>query len=246
MKIIPLLLLIALACLWSVRADEVVLYAYHLKPPYIVDAEQGVGLYYDLARYLNERIGEHRFTTVYLPRRRLETELEQGRLKGLVLGVNPLWFKDESHTRYLWSPAFMNDEDVVVSRSEQPLRYEGPDSLVGLRVGLPTGYYYYGVDELVKAGRIERDDAVSEGANLGKLMLGRVDAIIISRPTLDYYLRHHADWSGRFYVAAKPHDRFDRFVLVPKNYADLLPDLNAALGGILRDPVWRAQREIYR
>ena len=231
---------------WPVQAMEVLLNAYHLKPPYIVDADRGVGLYYDLARYLNERISAHQFKMVYLPRRRLESDLELGRLKGLVLGVHPIWFKDETRTRYLWSPAFMQDEDVVVSRTDKTINYDGPDSLVGKRVGLPTGYYYYGVDELVRSGRIIREDAFSEGANLGKLALGRIDAAIVSRPTLEYYLRHQPEWTGRFFVASKPHDRFERYILVPKEYAEVLPDLTAVISAMERDPVWRAQQDVYR
>jgi polar amino acid transport system substrate-binding protein len=224
---------------------DITLYAYHLKPPFMVDRDKQVGLYYDLARFLNERISGHTFKTVYLPRRRLEHDLELGRLQGLVVGVNPAWFKDETRARYLWTPPFLRDEDVVVSLVEHPVDYEGPESLVGKTVGLSMGYYYFGIDELVRAGRIQRDDAVNEESSLDKLVRRRIDATVVTQRTLDYLVRHRPEWKGRFRTARKPHDQFDRMILVPKEYAHLLPDLNAALGPAAHDPAWQKLQRQY-
>ncbi len=217
---------------------EFILYAYHLKPPYIIDRDKQTGIYYDLARLLGERIDQHTFRVVYLPRRRLEHDLELGRLQGMVIGVNPSWFKDESRTRYLWSPSMLHDEDIVVSRPDAPLAYEGPESLVGKNIGLSLGYYYYGVDELARAGRLTRDDAVNEETSLDKLLRGRVDAAIVTRRTLDYVIGHRPEWQNRFHIARKPHDAFDRMILIPKEYAALAPDVAAVIGPLAHDPEW--------
>jgi polar amino acid transport system substrate-binding protein len=219
-------------------AAEIMLYAYHLKPPYLIDRDRQTGIYYDLARYLNARIPGHTFKTAYLPRRRLEYELEMGHLNGLVVGVNPAWFKDESRTRYMWSPPFMRDQDVVVSLASAPVAYEGPESLVGHHVGLSMGYYYFGVDELVRAGRIRRDDAVNEEASLEKLALQRIDAAIVTRRTLDFLYKRKPGWQHLFSVAKKPHDDFERMVLIPRELSFIAPELDAALGPILHDPEW--------
>ncbi|MCG2585051.1 ABC transporter substrate-binding protein [Massilia sp. TS11] len=238
-RLFSLLLCGLLAWPGLAAADEIILYAYHLKPPYIVDRDKQTGLYFDLAAYLNERVSAHSFKTVYLPRRRLEHDLETGRLNGLVVGVHPAWFKDESRTRYLWSPPFVHDEDVVVSNSGSPLPYAGPESLVGKSVGLSMGYYYFGIDELVRAGRIKRDEAISEEVSLDKLRLKRIDATVVTRRTYDYLLRHRPEWRKEFFVSKKPHDEFDRLILVPKEYGFVMQDLNAALGPILHDPQWQ-------
>jgi polar amino acid transport system substrate-binding protein len=239
MKVLRLILLaLFLLAPATAAGAEIILYAYHLKPPYLVDREKQTGLYYDLARYLNDRIASHTFKTVYLPRRRLEHDLEVGRLHGLVVGVNPAWFKDETRARHLWTPPFLRDEDVVVSQAEQVVEYEGPESLVGRTVGLSMGYYYFGIDELVRGGRIQRDDAVNEESSLDKLARRRIDAAVVTQRTLDYLLRQRPEWKGKFHVARKPHDQFDRMILVPKEFAYLLPDLNAALGPIGHDPAW--------
>jgi polar amino acid transport system substrate-binding protein len=228
-----------LGCGTPAAADDIVLYAYHLKPPYLIDRDRQSGLYYDLARYLNEHVPGHTFKTVYLPRKRLETELDNGRLNGLVVGVHPSWFRDAARTRYLWSPPFMQDEDVVVSRLADPVQYDGPDSLAGKHLGLSFGYYYFGVDELVRAGRISRDDAVSEEASLDKLYRKRVDATIITRRTFDYLLRQRSDWQQQFYVARKPHDAFERMILIPREFSFAAPGISSALAAILQDPAWQ-------
>lgn len=240
------LIAVLLGALWlPAMADEIVLYAYHLKPPYIIDRNKEIGLYYDLAAYLNERIPAHTFRTVYLPRRRLESDLELGRLHGMVIGVNPSWFKDETRTRYYWTPPILRDEDVVVSAADKPLNYQGPESLVDKSVGLPMGYYYYGVDELVRAGRVRRDDAISEEVSLEKLALKRTDAAIVTRRTLDYLERQRPEWKARFFIAKKPHDEFDRMVLVPHEFGAVMPELNAVLGPIMHDPDWQKRIKKY-
>lgn len=238
---ILLLVLWALGALLPARAEDVVLYAYHLKPPYIVDEAQRKGLYYDLAQELSKRVRGYTFRTEYLPRLRLERDLEKGTLKGLVVGVNPAWFKDLAHTRFLWSPPFMHDTDVVVSTPQHPLAYEGPQSLVGKKVGLSRGYYYFGVDELVADARVLRDDADGEEANLTKLLLGRVDAVIVTQRTLDYLQSHHSDWHNAFFVAPKPHDAYDRMVLIPREFAAVAAPLAAALGQLQQDARWRSR-----
>jgi polar amino acid transport system substrate-binding protein len=233
----PLLVSLLFASI-PAMAEEVILYAYELKPPFVVDRDKQSGIYFDLASYLNERITGHTFRTVYLPRRRLEHDLELGKLHGLVVGVNPTWFKDDARTRYHWSPAILHDADLVVSQRAKPVVYAGPESMVGRRIGLPMGFYYYGVDELVQAGRVQRDDAVNEEFCLDKLALKRVDVVIVTQRTLEFFERTRPQWKAQFYVAKKPHDEYDRMVLIPHEFAALLPDLNAALGPIMRDPAW--------
>lgn len=250
-RILAGLLAHALVCLpWlpgsaPAAADEIILYAYHLKPPYIIDRAKQVGLYYDVARYLNERIASHTFKTVYLPRKRLETQLEMGQLHGMVIGVHPTWFKDGDRTRYLWSPPFMHDEDIVVSRASEPVNYEQPESLVGKHVGLSFGYYYYGVDELVKAGKVERDDAINEEITLDKLVHKRVDAAIVTRSTYDYMLRQRSEWQKLFYIARKPHDAFERMILMPREFGAAAPGVAVALTLIMQDPAWQKLMRSY-
>ncbi len=220
-------------------AEEVTLYAYHLKVPYMHHLGHQEGLYFDLAELLTLRIPGLRFRVQYLPRRRLEADLVAGRLNGLVVGVHPSWFKDKERTHYLWSPPLMRDADVVVSRHDKPISYSGPESLVGLRVALPRGYYYFGVDELVREGRIHREDSESEETALIMLSLGRADATITTRRTLYALLAQRPGLRGKFHVAAQPHDEYERFILIPPGQAHLHKPVSEAVLQLARDPAWQ-------
>jgi polar amino acid transport system substrate-binding protein len=221
-------------------AAEVKLYAYHLKPPFIIDAEKGTGLYFELARRLNQLQTLHTYKTVYLPRKRLESLLDQETLDGLVLGVNPHWFNDASQHRYAWSTAWIKDRDIVISRSEHPVNYSRPDSLIGKRVGLSLGYYYLGVSELADKGQLTRDNSPNETVTLDKLYAGRIDAMIITQRTLNHIVKTRPEFAGKFFTAAVPHDSFERMILVPKAQQALVPDLNHSLSKLADDPHWQA------
>jgi polar amino acid transport system substrate-binding protein len=221
-------------------ADEVKLYAYHLKPPYIIDAEKGTGLYFELAKRLNQLQTQHRYKTVYLPRKRLESLLEQEQLDGLVLGVNPHWFNDASQHRYGWSHGWINDRDIVISRSDQPIPYSRPESLIGKRVGLSIGYYYVGVNELADKGQLTRENSANESLTLEKLVRGQVDAMIITQRTLNHLYKQHPEYVGKLFTATVPHDTYERMILLPKAQQALVPVLNQSLAKLAEDPHWQA------
>jgi polar amino acid transport system substrate-binding protein len=220
-------------------AAEIKLYAYHLKPPYIIDAEKGTGLYFELAKRLNQVQTQHRYTTVYLPRKRLESLLEQEQLDGLVLGVNPHWFNDASQHRFAWSHGWIKDRDIVISRSDQPVNFSRPDSLVGKRVGMSLGYYYFGVSELADKGQLTRDNSPNESVTLEKLVKGRVDAMIITQRTLNHLYKQHPEYVGKLFIAPIPHDTYERMILLPKAQQALVPVLNQSLAKLAEDPHWQ-------
>lgn len=232
---------LALAChpkAGSASVQTLPLYAYHLKPPFLSDLQRREGLYYEFAEMLSLRTPGLRFRTEYLPRRRLDQELDAGRLDGLVLGVHPTWFRDPERRIHLWSPPFMHDADVVISRQERPVIYTGPASLAGLRLALPRGYYYAGINELVAEGRALRFDSESEETALMMLSLERADASVITRRTLYALLARRPGLRGRFFIAELAHDEFDRHLLIPRRFADLHVTINNAVAALARDPAW--------
>lgn len=221
--------------------QELLLYAYHLKPPFMNDLGRRDGLYYDFAELLSLRAPALSFRVEYLPRRRLDQELAAGRLDGLVLGVHPAWFRDRERKLYLWTPPFMRDADVIVSLHERPIAYVGPESLAGLRLALPRGYYYAGVNELVDQGRAQRYDSESEETALMMLSLGRADASIITRRTLYALLARRPGLRGRFHVAAQAHDEFERHLLLPRSFAAFHQSVSEAVAVVARDPAWQTR-----
>ena len=58
------------------------------------------------------------------------------------------------------------------------------------------------------------------------------------RRTLVYVLRQRPQWKNSFLVAKKPHEEFDRMILIAHEFAALVPELTAMLGPITRDASW--------
>ena len=134
--------------LFASERQLITLYAYHLKPPFIVDIAHEKGLYFDLATYLNSKQTIYEFHTVFLPRKRLDRYLSNNKLDGLVIGVNPIWFNDSSETLYLWSDSFYQDRDLVISSAKKPIEYQYPNSLLNKRIAGVRGFKYFGIDAL--------------------------------------------------------------------------------------------------
>lgn len=234
-------------CALSQAAEPrvVTLYVYHLKPPFIVDLPRERGLYYDFADFLNSKGGAYRFRTLYLPRNRIEHELEQGELDGVLLGVSPVWFRDKDEEKYLWTPPMYQDQDEIVSRVATAFDYQGPESLAGKSVGGVLGFTYFGIDQMVAQGKVARRNTVGEREVLQMVLKGRVDVGIVSRSTLDY-LSTFEGLGDTLYRSAQPHDRYARRMLVPRHDKALYDFLSLVLRDLDEDGDWQAILARYR
>ncbi len=224
-------------------------YTYHDKPPYYTQSDGPMeslepGIYRRFATYLNARQDKISIRIEFLPRVRLENRLEAGNLNGAVIGVNPLWFKDREEQRFLWSGAFMIDRDVVVTRSESDIQYRKPEDLSGLSMALPRGLYFWGVTELIKAGRIEMFPTSSDNQDFKMLLYGRVDATITSILTYHHF-RDRLFKESQLRPAEVPHDRFERRILFPKSERLDFHVLSPLIQQALSDPDWIEQLSRY-
>ncbi|MBF0208176.1 MAG: hypothetical protein HQK53_14960, partial [Oligoflexia bacterium] len=195
--------------------ENVNVYTYHDKPPYYI-SEKGKGIYFSYTELLNKKQNDYKFLVKFLPRIRINTLLEKNGLDGIIIGVNPIWFKDKDKTKYYWTNGFLKDEDVVVSSITRPFEYTGPDSAKGKIWGTVRGLYYFGLEELSQKKEITKEETATELQNLEKLNFNRIDFTVMSRSTLDYYerIKH---WRKNFAISKVPHDIFERHVLIPKN-----------------------------
>jgi len=213
-------------------------YVYHLKPPFIVSNTNMLGLYFDFSDYLNTKTDKYHFETVFVPRKRVETMLATKKLNGILLGVNPVWFKDKSETQYLWTGNIYQDKDEFVSLLESPVEYSGAESLAGKVLGGIRGFYYFGIDEQVKQGEITRYDTIGEYELLQMVLLKRIDVGIVSRSTLDYLVKAKG-WQDRFYISKQPHDKFERRVLVPLDKKDIYNEIFPIINEMNKDQFWK-------
>lgn len=218
------------------RAVELVLYTYHDKPPYYLHAEDHVervtgGLYAELASILNARQKDLQLQIAYLPRRRLDREIEAGSLNGAVIGVNPLWFKDAQQTKYLWTLPLMRDQDVIVVKKGGEFPYKHPRDLAGKTLSLSRGYYFWGVTEMVGDGRVFAHETDGDANNFRMLLSHRVNATITSILTFRYYGSDPAIRDSLTMLPV-PHDQFERMILLPRRFEAQHRQLNR----LLRDP----------
>jgi len=223
----------------AVEKENIDVYVYHLKPPFVVSNTNKLGLYFDFSAYLNSKSNKYHFETVFVPRKRIETMLALNKLNGILLGVNPIWFKDKAETKYLWTTSVYQDQDEIVSLPESPIEYTGVESLAGKVLGGIRGFYYYGIDEQVKQGKVNRFDTIGEYELLQMIVLKRVDVGIVSRSTLEY-LTKAKDWQGKFYLSKQPHDKYERRVLVPHYKKAVYDEISTIVKGLPNDPFWKA------
>jgi len=219
-------------------------YVYHLKPPFIVSDTYELGLYFDFSDYLNSKSNKYHFETVFVPRKRIDIMLKNNSFNGVLLGVNPLWFKDNTETKYLWTSNFYQDQDEVVSLHEKPIEYNEANSLFGQVLGGVRGFYYFGIDELVSQGEISRVDTIGEYELLQMLMFKRIDVGIISRSTLSY-LTKAKGWQNKFHVSKQPHDKYQRRILVPRHCVDIYEEIAPIVDNLANDPEWESILQKY-
>ncbi|WP_157778567.1 substrate-binding periplasmic protein [Massilia violaceinigra] len=234
---------LALALRLAHGAETVQLATYYEYVPWFVPGQPSAGLNARLAGKLNSLSGgRYHFESVYIPRRRLDVLLQNGKVAIVVPWVHPRFFDDPGRTRYLWTGALMNDESLVVSPRAAPLEYNGPDSLRGKRFGAPSGHRFPDLDPLIAAGEITRVD-VPQIKNALQMIVSnrRLDFTIVDRSTLDA-LRNDAFMDpALLHVASRPRTAsYERGILVPLDQPELYRFLQGAVDALRREHNWLA------
>ena len=216
---------------------------YHSTPPFVVEEQSRLGLTYDLADILSEKSeGRFRFAVSNWPRKRLNSNLEN--MEALVVPwVNPSWFGDAKQTRYLWSDGYMQDSNIVLSRVDNPVKYQGPESLIGKSISVLLGARLAGIDDLIEQGKIRRETASSFESVLRMVLYGRVDATVLPSPVAKYYIAT-TESQGRFYISDQSHRKYWRHFLV-KGRPDVHEYLQGLVPFLLHDPQWQAVEAKY-
>ncbi len=234
-----LIALLWLACCMagpSAHAERVTIYTNATIGPLVIGERSG--LYPELVAYLNRlKPGGTEFALVTMPRKRLQVELDSGKLDGIVIGMTPQWVGDPAQEKFLWTEPFSSDGFVLVSHDASPYFF-GQPSAPGARIGVTLGYVYPGVDEWIAQNKFARDDAPNEERNLDKLIRGRVDMVVVSESVYRYYMRTHRA-TGGLLAEALPGKPVERRLLLPKNRRDLYDKLAPAIHKLRDDPHWQ-------
>ncbi len=245
MKYLIVLFLLFSHDLFANARDPISVYSYHLKPPLIIDRENRQGLYFDFIDHLNEKSAGDNFVLISVPRKRLERMLESDTMDGVLLGVNPVWFKDKGETRYFWTGRVFTDRDEIVSLKSSAIEYSDSHSIKNRIFGGVRGFYYHGINELVDNKQILRVDTAKETDLFRLLILKRIDVAVISRSTFDYQVKLN-QWQDKFHLSKTPHDIFDRRILVPKSQKNLYTKLSVIVDQLQYDKSWQMTLLKYR
>ncbi len=158
--------------------------------PYVFLETQGdneilsSGILKDLADGLGKEMG---VPVIYqnLPRKRLVSGLEEGRIHGVCIW-NPLWVSNPEN--YDWSIPLFEESDWFVLKKENYFPIESFDNLKSKRLGTILGYYYVGLTDHFKQKLIIRDDVNTLSQNFKKLDNNRIDVLIDSNILIEYYM----------------------------------------------------------
>lgn len=201
--------------------------------------EDGRGIYADMIEYLNrKKLGDLSFKLVYLPRKRLQLQVENGELDGIVIGMMPPWFDDVAQKKYLWTVPFALDRYVIVQQSGQPYSDKAPGALSARSLGMVLGYNYPDLDDWMRRQGLVRSDAVSDEHNLEKLRLHRLDSVAAAESVVRYYMKVHT-LQGQFQLHELPSRQTERRFLVPHSKAAVYNKIAPVLRKLKDDPEWQ-------
>ncbi len=225
------------------RAEVVSVYTSANFAPLVLG--DGRGIYADLITHLNrQQPGGHTFKLRYLPRKRLQVKLEEGSLDGIVIGMMPEWLADGEQKKYLWSAPFATDRFAMVSLASRPVIPHDRRTLDGASVGITGGYVYPRIESWFAGARVQRRIGLSDEKNIEKLLLGRVDSVIVAESMARYFMRTHK-LSDRLRIYPMPGPATERRFLVQRRDVRLFEAIAPAVHSLKDDPAWQRAAAAY-
>ncbi|RED47735.1 hypothetical protein [Aestuariispira insulae] len=227
---------------WSAQAwaeEQIIDFpTYHDVPPFVVDADAGIGLTHELAAMLSRHSdGRYLFKPTVVPRKRLDLMLDQ-EMPLVVPWVNPQWFPNMPREVAFWTGGFMTDNNAILSPATLPVEYEGPVSLAGKSVASVLGHRLVGIDVMVSGGKIERLDVSSFWSAMKMVAVGRANVAIVPMSVAKYYIVRR-DLAGVYHFSIKPHSAYRRHFLVTRDEA-LKIFIQEQVARLREDPVWKS------
>lgn len=215
---------------------------YYLSPPFLLDDDTGLAS--DFVNQMNNRLGkDYQFELVSLPRVRLNQQLADGK-QGMVLFSHWLWLEEQPKNKYLWSPALIKDQNLIVSLRRKNFQYSGPESLRGLRFGAIRGRKYYSLETLLNNNELLPVYLNRERQALQMLLAERID--VTSQPaSLVSYLIKEMAIEKDIALAEKPLFTINRHIMLTSKMKQLYKELLPQLIMLKQDPLWQASLKKY-
>ncbi|MVW75185.1 substrate-binding periplasmic protein [Pseudomonas xionganensis] len=176
------LLLYCVVCIWAnAQAATFEVGFYDYPPMMIEDGRQGI--YQDIFDELAKLTGDQ-FNIQYYPYPRIGLLFNAEKLD-IEPGVYPGWVHNQP-VPGVFSVPFGKVVDVMVFAPGKRFPVKGPEDLRGKSVGLVRGYAYPDLLPLIKAGQIDRRNALNEAQLLEMLARMRFDQVVINKAVVQY------------------------------------------------------------
>lgn len=220
------------------KTKTITAWSYYDYAPYSVDPNKKIGMSYDFVEMLNQDSkGVFKLDLKILPRKRMDYEIAQGK-EGLVLWAIPKSLKDPDMVHFLWTPPIFKDKDEIVSLSTKPIKYSGPDSLVGLIFGGILGHRYAAIDEYIDNKKIKRVDAKKHSAIVSMLLKNRIEVTTLPG-TVSRYIIDQLGIQGKLYFSPTPLLAYQRRILLQPTLKEEQRFLSKLMIDLDLNPKWK-------
>ncbi|WP_220745183.1 substrate-binding periplasmic protein [Shewanella colwelliana] len=166
-------------------------------PPFYSAMLENKGVVFDMVQQAFQQGGyeiEHQF----FPFVRATTLIKNGHAQGII-GV---WYRPEREQWIAFSKPLLSVNIVLYKRSNSRIKFEQMSDLKGYRIGIGRGYAN---PQRFSQAKLKTEEASSDKENLKKLLLGRVDLVLISDDVAKYLISlPGSEFEGQFEVLGEP------------------------------------------
>ncbi|MCG7536080.1 transporter substrate-binding domain-containing protein [Pseudoalteromonas sp. OOF1S-7] len=180
-KYVSIALFGCLIASFTLMAKPMLLGSHSVWPPYVQDDDSGLS--YDIVAAAFARSGES-FALEVAPFSRAMRLAQSGKVDL----IPALWYTRTRAQQFLFSLAYLHNELIFISRTDQSLSFSGLDSLAGKGVCMIRGFAYQNLLSGHPDIRVITQLHLSEC--LRQLARGRVDGLLADRFAAAYAISH--------------------------------------------------------
>ena len=225
MKLVSRLVLVTAILFYSVVAHaESIELATGEYPPYVSENFKNQGFMTEIIVTAFNQKG-YDVKTRFLPWQRAFDSTKAGKYKG----IYTMWYREDREEWFAFSDSLPPTEIGFMKLTENDITFESYSDVKSLRIGVVRGYASpVGFDE---AG-LTTHEVVEDRLNISKLLLGRVDLVLIDKITGQHILNtEYADRKGEvnWLVSLQIDPQHLAFSKKAPGYEKLLHDFNRGL-----------------
>ncbi|WP_022663294.1 substrate-binding periplasmic protein [Paucidesulfovibrio longus] len=184
----------------------------------------GHGMLVDLLDAFEKKYPQYAMQRVRLPRVRANDWL--ARKQPVAFALHSPFFGGLVTGGFDFSLPLWTTADSIYTLKDDPLRYERPEDLRGVPMGVIRGFGYGLLDPLLRSGAIASIGVETDRQLYQLLLDGRVRAIVANRHVLPYSMYRYGLNPLRLRAVGPPLYEFELSVMIRKDHPEILEALN--------------------